>query len=267
MKVYVLDTGWLECDKSAMVTMATAGTKSMSNTMNQWIKIPVMAILIDHPQGKILFDTGSNPKAMAGYWPNNLTEMFPFYKNEEQGLIEQLSLCNTKPEEIKTVILSHMHLDHAGNLDLFVHADVYVAKADFEYGLTCVHKTSDSERHGAYIKADLEVPVQEYHLVEEDFMLTDGVEIINLPGHTPGLLGVVVHLDQEGTLIFPQDAVYTKENYRPVPKGAGIMYDSLAYFKSIEKVKNLEKQYHAQVMFAHDMDFFQTIKHAPQYYE
>ena len=133
--------------------------------------------------------------------------------------------------------------------------------------MTCVHKTPNAECHGAYIKADLEVPVKEFHLVEEDFTLAEGVEIINLPGHTPGLLGVMVHLDKEGTLIFPQDCVYSRENYEPIVRGSGIMYDSLAYFKSIEKVKKLEKKYQGKVMFAHDMEFFQGIKKAPEYYE
>lgn len=262
MKVYVLDTGWLECDKSAMV----AATENETD-VRQLIKIPVMAILIDHPDGKILYDVGCNPQAMEGYWPKGLSEAFYFKKNTDQSLEKQLALCKTKPQEINTVILSHMHLDHAGNLELFKHADVYVHKADFQYGLTLVHLSPDPNRHGAYIKADLEVPVKQYHLVEEDFEIAKGVEVVTLPGHTPGVLGVVVHLEKAGTLIFPQDCIYTAENYGPPAKASGIMYDKMAYFQSIEKVRKLEKLYNAKVIFSHDMAFFQTVKHAPEYYE
>lgn len=267
MKVYVLDTGWLECDKNSMVAMSVAGTKSNPVVQTQWIKIPVMAVLIDHPDGKILYDVGSNPKAMEGYWPEGLCEAFPFYKNDYQSLEYQLEMCGTTPEEIKTVIISHMHLDHAGNLDLFKHADVYVHKHDFEFGKRLVSLSSDPNEHGAYIKADLEIAVKQYHLVEEDFEFAKGIEVITLPGHTPGVLGLVLHLENEGTLIFPQDCIYTKENYGPPAKGSGIMYDTIAYFNSIEKVRKLEKKYNAKVMFAHDMEFFKTIKHAPEYYK
>jgi glyoxylase-like metal-dependent hydrolase (beta-lactamase superfamily II) len=267
MKVYVLNTGWLECDKNSMVAMSAAATLSNKDAKCEWIKIPVPAVLIDHPDGKILYDVGCNPKAMDGYWPEGLKEVFPFYKRDEQDLTKQLALCNTKPEEIKTVILSHMHLDHAGNLDLFKHADVFVHKKDFEYGQTLVHLSPDPNKHGAYIKADLEVPVKQYHLVEEDFEIADGIEVITLPGHTPGILGIVVHLEKDGTFIFPQDCVYTRENYGPPAKLSGLVYDSLAFFKSIEKVRKLEKKYNAKVIFAHDMEFFQTIKHAPEFYE
>jgi glyoxylase-like metal-dependent hydrolase (beta-lactamase superfamily II) len=267
MKVYVLDTGWLECDKSSMVAMSKAGSKDNHNVMTDWIKIPVMAVLIDHPSGKILYDVGSNPRAMEGYWPEGLSNVFPFYKKDFQSLEKQLEMCNTKPEDIKTVVLSHMHLDHAGNLDLFKHADVYVHKADFQYGLTLVHSNPDPSTHGAYIKADLEVPIKQYHLVEEDFELAEGIEVISLPGHTPGILGLVLHLEKDGTLIFPQDCIYTSENYGPPAKASGIMYDSIAYYNSIEKVRKLQKKYNAKVMFAHDMPFFETIKHAPEFYE
>ena len=257
MKVYILDTGWLESERSALVTGAKPGVT----------KLPVLAVLIDHPQGNILFDTGCHPQAMAGYWPEHLKTTFPFYKEESMSLPAQLALCHTRPEEIKTVVLSHMHLDHAGNLALFPNADIYVHKADFIYGLTCVHQSSRVEDHGAYIKADLEAPVKRYHLVEEDFVLAYGVDIITLPGHTPGVLGMVLHLEQDGTLILPQDAVYTKDNYGPPAKGSGIMYDEAAYFDSIEKVRALAKRYQARVIFAHDKDDFQTLRHAPCFYQ
>ncbi|MBZ9626014.1 N-acyl homoserine lactonase family protein [Clostridium sp. FP2] len=267
MKVYVLDIGWLECDKNSMVAMSVTATKSNKSPKCEWIKIPVMAILIDHPDGKILYDVGCNPKAMEGYWPEWLREAFPFYKTDEQDLQKQLALCDTKPEDIKTVILSHMHVDHAGYLDLFKHADVYVPKADYEHALTLVHLCPDSAKHGVYIKEDLEVPVKQFHLVEEDFYIADGIEIISLPGHAPGVLGIVVHLEREGTIIFPQDCIYTSENYGPPAKASGIVFDSIAFFNSIEKVRKLQKKYNAKVMYAHDMEFFKTLKHAPEYYE
>jgi hypothetical protein len=55
MKVYVLDTGYLETDKNNVVNGATMGTYSNPHVKNEWIKLPVMAVLIDHPDGKILY--------------------------------------------------------------------------------------------------------------------------------------------------------------------------------------------------------------------
>jgi glyoxylase-like metal-dependent hydrolase (beta-lactamase superfamily II) len=267
MKVYILDNGFLECDQNWMVAMAVLGTKDNPNPRINWIKIPVFAVLIDHPDGKILYDTGCHPDAMNGYWPTGLQALFPYYHHESQNLINQLALVNTKPNDIKTVVLSHMHLDHAGNLCLFPHADVYVHKKDFEFGQTLVHISPNPDDHGAYIKADMEVAAKRFHLVDKDQELADGITMIMLPGHTPGVIGLVVELKNEGTLIFPQDAIYTRANFGPPAKASGIVHDSLAFFASIEKVRELSKKHNGKVIFSHDMEFFQTLKLAPDYYD
>ena len=267
MKVYVLNNGWLECDANWMVSFSTIATMQNPEPKHKWIKIPVYAVLVDHPSGKILYDVGCHPDAMNGYWPEGLISVFPYYFEPDQSFEKQLALTGTQPSDVKTVVLSHMHLDHAGNLNLFEHADIYVHRKDFEYGHTLVHQSPDPGNHGAYVKADMEVPAKQYHLVDKDFELVPGIELITLPGHTPGLLGMMVHLEKEGTLIFPQDALYTRENYGPPAKPSGIMYDTLAFFESVEKVRDYAKKYNAKVMFSHDMEFFKTMKLAPQYYE
>ncbi|WP_003543505.1 N-acyl homoserine lactonase family protein [Desulfotomaculum nigrificans] len=266
MKVYVLDNGYLECDSNQMVAMDTCATVDDKAPVHKWIKIPVYSVLIDHPQAKILFDTGCHPDAMKGRWPKGLTSVFPHFATEDQQLVNQLKKAGFAPKDIDIIVQSHMHLDHAGNLELFTHADVYVHKADFEFGLRLVHQNPDPATHGAYVKADLEVPCK-FHMVEEDFELVPGVEVITLPGHTPGVLGVMVHLDQSGTLIFPMDAVYQSGNLGPPARLSGIVYDSISFLASIEKVRKLAKKYNAQVMFSHDIDFFATMKKAPEFYE
>jgi glyoxylase-like metal-dependent hydrolase (beta-lactamase superfamily II) len=266
MKVYILNTGYLETDENGVVGCSVIGTKSQPHVQNKWIKLPVMAFLIETDNGYILYDTGSNPNAMNGYWQKIMQEVYPLYQTKEERLENQLALCGVKPEDINTVILSHMHLDHAGNINLFPHADVYVPKEDYMQGLVMVHQNPDPEKHGGYIKGDLEAPVKQYHLIDEDFEIAPGVDVLCLPGHTPNLLGVVVHL-QNQTLILPQDCVYTSAIYGPPARMSGFLYDSLSFFKSIEKVRALEKKYDAKVIFAHDYEFFKTLDLAPKFYE
>lgn len=267
MKIYILNTGYLETDKNNVEACANIGTYSNPSIKNQWIKLPVMCFLIENDGEYILYDVGSNPNAMEGYWPKHLQEIYPIYQKNEEKLESQLALCGVKSTDIKKVVISHLHLDHAGNLDLFRHADVYVSKADFMHAQTQVRLSPDVRTHGGYVKSDLDVSVKQYHLVEEDFELSKGIEIINLPGHTPGLLGLVVHLSKEGTFILPQDCVYTQSIFGPPAKASGLLYDSLSYFKSIEKVRKLKNKYNAKVIFAHDSEFFKTLKLAPQFYE
>lgn len=266
MKLYVLNNGYIECDKNCIVALSTIGTKSHPHVENKWVKLPVPAYLIKTDNGYIVYDTGSNPDSMKGYWPKSMQEIYPMYQKEEERLENQLALCGVKPEEVKTVILSHLHLDHAGNLNLFPNADVYVPGEDYKYALARTHMTPDPDMHGGYIKADLENKCKQIHLIDEDMELEPGIDVICLPGHTPNLLGLVLHMGEQN-IILPQDAVYTSEIYGPPAKMSGFVYDTVSFWKSIEKVRRLEKKYNAKVFPAHDWDFFQTIKHAPEYYE
>lgn len=127
------------------------------------------------------------------------------------------------------------------------------------------NQRQDKADHSAYIKEEITLPAK-YHMVDDDFELIPGIDVINLPGHTPALIGLVLHLES-GTVILPQDCLYTSTVYGPPAKAAGLVYDSIAFFKSIEKVRMLEKKYKGQVFFAHDWEQFQTTKHAPEYYE
>lgn len=179
MKLWFLNVGYLETDKNNVVGCSVIGTYSNPNIQNEWIKLPVMAFLIETEDGYILYDTGSNPEAMTSYWPKNLQEIYPLYQKPEERLENQLALCGVKPEDVKTVVISHMHLDHAGGLYLFPHADIYVPKQDYEYAQVMVHKNPNPATHGGYIKADCEV-LGNYILVDHDIELTKGVELICL---------------------------------------------------------------------------------------
>ncbi len=266
LRLYILDNGWLEGDANWIVAMTVFGTLEDKTPPIKWISIPVYCVLIDHPDGKILYDTGCHPQAMRGYWPPGLRSSFPYYYNDNQLMLNQLKLAGTTVQEIKTVILSHLHLDHAGNAYLFRQADVYVQRKDYDYGKFLVNSSADPNDHGAYVKADLDLPTNKLHFIDSDYNLNDNIKLISLPGHTPGILGLMVHLENEGTLIFPSDALYTEKNFGPPTKMSGIVYDSVSFRESIEKIRELQKEYGAKVMFSHDMPFFKTLKLAPQFY-
>ncbi|MCW4001436.1 MAG: N-acyl homoserine lactonase family protein [Candidatus Bathyarchaeota archaeon] len=266
MRIFILDNGRLEGDYNWIVAMSTVGTLENKTPPAKWISIPTYCVLIDSSGGKILYDTGCHPEAMRGYWPQNLRSIFPYFFTDHQLLIKQLALTGTAPQDIKTVILSHLHLDHAGNNHLFRHADFYVHKKDYAYARHLVDSSPDPNEHGAYVKADLEIPSDKLRLVDGDMRMSDGIELVSLPGHTPGILGLVAHLKNEGTLIFPSDALYTQENYGPPTKMSGIVYDSVAFKESIEKIRDLQKKFDAKIMFSHDLPIFKTFKVAPEYY-
>lgn len=267
MKFYILDTGYLKTDKNNVVANSTMCTRSHPQVMHEFYRLPVMCILIEHDGKYILYDTGSNMMAMHGHWPESLQEAYELHQTVEQNLEVQLAMCGVRKEQIDTVILSHMHFDHTGNIHMFPQAEIYAPKADFMFAQTTVRISDDPDTYCGYCKKDLDVMVHKYTLIEEDFEIIPGVEVIFLPGHTPGLLGLVIHLEKSGTFIFPMDAVYTNEIYGPPAKASGLLHNREEYFKSIERVRALQKKYNATLIPAHDWDLFRTLKKAPLFYD
>lgn len=64
-KVYVLDTGTMKMDKNYMIAMHNPASIDNPNPPAEFVEFPIYAVLIDHPEGKILFDTGCNPDGMG----------------------------------------------------------------------------------------------------------------------------------------------------------------------------------------------------------
>jgi len=262
MKAYILDTGYLACDENWIVAMKTYATSKDKNPPRIWTKMPVYCVLIEHPEGKFIFDMGCDPhinEFMKKIERHHVTS-FPYIYTPEQTLEHQLSLCNTKLEEIKAIILSHLHYDHVGNLPLFHGIDVYVNKADYESAI-------ENGPAALYFDQYIKEPNVNFILIEDSFTLAEGIDIIALgSSHCAGLLGLLLHL-QEQVLLFPSDILYSKENWGPPLKPSGKVYDSLGFVKVAGQIQSLVKQHHARIMFPHDITEFETYKKAPRYYE
>ena len=91
------------------------------------------------------------------------------------------------PKDVDTVVLTHSHQDHTGNLDLFPNAEVYVQAGGDDLG------------------ADVNV-------IEGDMQLCSGVRLVRTPGHTPDSMSVFVEADR--AYVVAGDAVPTEDNYR-----------------------------------------------------
>ena len=184
MEVWLLDLGTLYAKQEGIICRGWPQDTSR-------IHLPVMAVLVRHSGGILLFDTGCRPDAMTGGWPANMREAFPLTRTSEQALTHQLSLCGISPSQVDTVVLSHLHLDHAGNAGLFPHARLIVPAEDLEYARRLI-ENADPARRGGYIREDIrELPGKMTALVQ-DRQLFPGIRLLGLPGHTPALLGMEI---------------------------------------------------------------------------
>ena len=272
MKLYIQNHGHFENDAQLNLAMATMATLDNKETRSQWVtNIPSLTLLIEHEDaGWILFDTTSHPDNLNGRWPERLRQVCPHYLGPEDTLEAKLKLLDLTPKDINILVLSHLHIDHAGNLCLFsgtkAGSQVYVHQTELKEALYLTHLGPD-RNWGPYVRDDFVVDDITYMPITEDFELAKGIEIITLEGDAPGILGLVLHLENSGVLIYPSDAIKTKANYGPPPVPSGVVYDSLGFMRSVEKVRKLQQKYNATILFAHDGDDLENFRLSPEYYD
>src|SRR4029079_12222204 len=83
-------------------------------------RVAIIGALIEHPKiGPVLFDTGA-AATFAELWPPVVQELFAIteYENEHR-LDVALQAAGYGLEDIRAIVMSHLHLDHAGGLEFF----------------------------------------------------------------------------------------------------------------------------------------------------
>ncbi|UTW08086.1 N-acyl homoserine lactonase family protein [Pseudomonas benzenivorans] len=276
-KVYVLDNGRMKMDKNFMISMHNPATIDNPNKPAELIEFPIFTVLIDHPDGKVLFDTACNPNSMGenGRWPKEIQDMFHYtamVNGQDCHLHSRLAEIGVDPRDIDYVVVSHLHLDHSGCLELFTNAKIIVHQNEFNAALSNYAQNRTAEGFiwddvDAWIKNDLTWRVVKE--AEGDLDLLDGIRILNFGGgHSYGMLGLHIELPGHGPLILASDAVYSAENYSNPSRLPATIYDSLGYMRTVERIQKLSKQTGSDVWFGHDSEQFNSlIKSTDGFYE
>jgi N-acyl homoserine lactone hydrolase len=259
-KLYILDNGRMWGDKSNFIAGCSTATASNLHPEAQWIEFPIQTFLVDHPDGLVLFDTSCHPLGMTERWPDFIRELSPYEVSEDGLLVNRLAQLNVKPSDIKYVVISHLHDDHGGCLELFTNSEIYINDHEFtrtmrQYVLRedlNVHVPKDIEQ---WIRAGLKWrPVEDD---EQEIELMEGVTVLNFgSGHSWGMLGLFLELKNTGNILIASDAIYTAENAGPPIKVPGIIYDSLGYIRTVKKIQRIAKERNATIWFGHDMQQF-----------
>jgi glyoxylase-like metal-dependent hydrolase (beta-lactamase superfamily II) len=243
---------------------------TMGRGVGQSFEVPVPFFLIDHPKGKLLFDTGNAlgvARDKIGHWGAAVVAAYDPIMTEDDYAVRQLARLGLGPEEITHVVLSHLHLDHAGAVGEFRHAVHYAQRAEMHYAYV-----PDFFQAGAYIRADFDKPHLRWRLLEgqrEDFfdVFGDGsVQIVFTPGHTPGHQSLLLHLEKWGPTLLTGDSVYTQEILHEdvLP---GLVYSPADAVASIRKTRELQQLRGVRIITGHDPLAWQTLAKAPGYYE
>ncbi len=259
IKVTILPTGAMHAD---LTWLLIAPSKMLSRSggtdvQRDWVELPTHVVYIEHPNGqKMLWDAGV-PRDWEQRWaPPGFNDFFPVDTvTEDQWLDSRLKQLEIEPGDLDYLVLSHLHLDHAANAQLWAGTDtkIIVDEKEKQGALSF-----DGYNLGAHIKGDYDgLPLD---TIGEDTEIMPGVTILQTPGHTWGTLALKVDLVDEGPMIFASDSLYRSESYGPPAVAAGIVYDTVAWFASVDKLRTIAEATNATVVFGHDPEQIKTLK-------
>jgi len=139
--------------------------------------------------------------------------------------VDVLARVGVEAGQVDTILLTHNHFDHAGCVDAFPAAHVYIQRREIERYLAAAARPGRFEFLTRFCQADLP-----QRLDSRRATLVDGVAEV-APGielrpaydtHTAGSQLVAVTNEADGTWVFAGDNVYSYENIEGL-RGDGIL--------------------------------------------
>jgi N-acyl homoserine lactone hydrolase len=220
MRIHALSTGTVSIHPR-QVRGEGRGLLRVVNTLRdtRWTEpLPIYVWVIEHPEGLIVVDTGETARVnQPGYLAEGQRKhpraRFSIEPEEEIGPL--LRGVGLSPDDVRWLVLTHLHMDHDGGLAHFPKAEIIVSRAEYRSASGPLGKTLGylAQHWPSWFAPRLiDFAPQPFGPFPTSFPLTRAgdVTLVSTPGHSFGHLSVV--LQQEGhSLFFAGDTSYTQD--------------------------------------------------------
>jgi len=257
LRVHAIQAGGQQLDGGAMfgVVPKPLWERRIPADARNRIPLGMRCLLVEHPVGPILIDTGlgnkENPKFHDIYGVDNDGA------NGRTALEDGLAQVGVTPGDVALIINTHLHFDHAGGntyLDAdgllrvtFPNARYVVQEGEYEYATHTNERTAAS-----YFERNF-VPTREsgqLDLIRGDREIVPGIHSLVTPGHTPHHQSLVIESEGE-TAIYLGDLVPTHAHV-PLPWIMGYDVEPLVTLESKRRVLAEALASNWELIFEHD---------------
>jgi glyoxylase-like metal-dependent hydrolase (beta-lactamase superfamily II) len=185
--------------------------------------LPILTWVIEHPDGLFVIDTGeraaasnidtymANDPANRWFFKRNL----PMFVTPAEELATQLRTLGLAAEDVRTVVLTHLHGDHAGGLGFFPNATFLVARAEYqgqiEQPMGAVRSLWPESFKPELI--DYSGPALSSFPASLPLTRTGDLVLVPTPGHSYGHQSVILH-DTQRSYLFAGDLAFSEAQLR-----------------------------------------------------
>jgi|TARA_B100001094_G_scaffold319540_1_gene364534 glyoxylase-like metal-dependent hydrolase (beta-lactamase superfamily II) len=248
IKLYVFDCGHLYFDD--------VSNFGLTNEETDVRELFVPCYLVDHPDGKMIWDAGL-PLDMVGPRQPDATSWY------ETSLIDQLGDIGLEPQDIDFAAYSHFHYDHTGAANAFSDATLLIQETEY---IAAFHEAETNPIFRPPLYSDLLGSTKILLQGDHDVFGDGKVMILSAPGHTPGHQTLKLELENFGPLILSGD-LYHFEASRLLRRTPVFNTDSEETLRSMNKIEVIRQESGATFWLEHSLELANSLNLSPYYYE
>jgi glyoxylase-like metal-dependent hydrolase (beta-lactamase superfamily II) len=197
------------------------------------------SVLIKHPAGDLLIDTGS-----SSHYDQEIS-VYPFATwlklkalagqlKPKVLLPDLLRRVGEDPAKLRWAILSHVHLDHAGGLIDLPHLPVLLTREELQFAADPSVQAkgyviaAHTQKFPPVAVPTLRFDPTPYETFDEsaDLYRDGSVIVVPLRGHTPGSLGIFVNISATRRLFYVGDSIDDERGFEERVGKSLILRDS-----------------------------------------
>jgi N-acyl homoserine lactone hydrolase len=261
--------GWLLAESGRL---AGARAFGLGVPRSEWVEIPVVAFLVEHPGfGPFLIDTGFHA-SVAVDPKQNLGRINAFVfkgieMSQSDAVSHQLRARGIDPASLGLVVMTHLHVDHASAIADFPAATFLLSRREWE---AAVEPRGDTR---GYVRRQFDHAF-DYRLLDFDSSAADSfagfgrsfdvfgdgsVRLVYTPGHTFGHLSVVLRAAGREVLV-AGDAIYSMTTLRE-SRLPHLVADEHLFRRSLREIQLYAEQTpDAVIIPGHDLERWRELE-------